>query len=237
MANNTKLAGIAHSKLRDAIGLVGIEVDQTRQLIAVRLVKHWSRTDLNKIAPDISRLWGKAPWHNTIIDMQVGDHVIQGLRRTAGLPVKVIQIKKKVSDPADIRRVRSLDLTEMTQFTLQQKMAHRIQFPRKPSENMKQLEMQISMFSEVTTEAGSVAYYAPGTELDDLTKALMLAIFAARPLIGDGTGKIIGGPITGDGGEISQQSIDEMFNYRGEPHKPRRFKNAGADNLINGLNF
>jgi len=51
-----RMVAIAHSKLRNAIGLVGIEVDPVKQEIQIRFAKEWSRDILNAIAPDIVEL-------------------------------------------------------------------------------------------------------------------------------------------------------------------------------------
>ena len=59
---------------------------------------------------------------------------------------------------------------------------------------MQELEHQVALFSEHTTEAGMVNYYAPGDELDNLTKALIIACFAARPFLHDSV-KVVGGPL------------------------------------------
>jgi len=121
-----KLVGMAHSKLRNSIGVVGIEVDPVKQECGVKMAYHWDRDNLNDIAPDMANLFEKFEWDNTIIDLSVGEHVIQGLRRASGLPIKVIFIKKKVADVTEIRRVKQLDLIEMVQFMLQLKQAHKL---------------------------------------------------------------------------------------------------------------
>ena len=119
--------------------------------------------------------------------------------------IRVIFIKKKVADVSEIRRVKSLDLIEMVQFMLQLKQNHQIQFVGAPSKTMIELEEQIALYAEKTTEAGGVDYYAPGDELDDLTKALMLALFAARPFMQDSM-RIIAGPIRG----IREPTMEDM---------------------------
>jgi hypothetical protein len=212
--NKIKLVGIAHSKLRNAIGLVGITVDPVRQECSVNLAKHWDRNNLNDIGPEISDLFQKFEWSNTIIDLAVGEHIIQALRR-GGLPIKVIFIKKKVTDVSEIRRVKSLDLVEMVQFMLQMKQIHKIKFPKNPSPVMKELEDQIALYSEQTTEAGGINYYAPGDEMDDLTKALISAVFAARPMIQESI-EIIAGPL-----RTKEPDIEDLSRL-GEPTFRRR---------------
>lgn len=194
MTQTLKLVALAHSKHRNAIGLVGIEVDQIKQEISVRLAKQWPRNKINDIAPEVAEMYEKFQWFNTIIDFQVGDHVIQGLRRAGGMPIKIIHIQKKVKDKLEIERVKTMDIIEQTQFMLSIKLAHKLVFPEKPTTVMAELESQIAMFAEHKTEAGSIDYYAPGDEYDNLTKALIINCFAARPYM-QGSTKIIGGPL------------------------------------------
>lgn len=193
MTEKIKLAALAHSKLRNAIGFVGVEIDPIKQEIAIKLAKHWSRDEINQIPTDVAEMFEKYQWSNTIIDLAVGSHLIDGLKRAA-VPIKVIYIKKKVTDVSEIRRVKSLDLIEMVQYLLGLKLDHKLKFPRFPSKTMKVMEGQIAIYAEHTTEQGSVNYYAPGEEMDDLTKGLITVVFAARPYMSD-AGKIVGGPI------------------------------------------
>lgn len=204
MTLTVKLVGIAHSKLRNSIGAVGIEVNPVKQEILIKMVKRWPRDKINDIAPDIAVMYQKFEWSNTIIDMAVGEHLIQDFRRTSKLPIKIILIRKKLADGSEIRRVKKIDLIEMVQFMLQQKLIHKIKFPKNPSPEVKELEDQIALYAEKSTEKGGMDYYAPGEELDDLTKGLMLAVFAARPFMMDST-KIIGGPL-----RIKPPTIENM---------------------------
>ena len=215
MTKTVRLAGIAHSKLRNAIGFIGIEVDPVKQEIQVRFARHWDRKDLNKIAPEISELFEKFEWTNTIVDLQVGEHLIQGLKR-GGVPMKVIFIKQKVTDAAEIRRVKAMGLIEMVQFMLQLKLAHKIKFPKKPSKEIIELEEQIAIYSEHSTEAGGINYYSPGEELDDLTKALITVTFAARPMMQDSM-KVICGPIT-----KKPIKMEDVFSEVKQPKKRKR---------------
>ena len=191
---NIRIVGIAHSKLRNAIGMVGIEVDQTNLEIHVMLARHWTREQINQIAPDVAQLFKNHSWSNTIIDLRVGQSVIDGLKRAGDIPMKIIFIKKKVDDVSEIRRVKQLDLIEMVQFMLQLKLDHKLVFPKKPSETMQELESQIALYSEHTSEAGSVDYYSPGDELDNLTKSLIVACFSGRSYMQD-TFEVVGGAI------------------------------------------
>jgi len=194
MSRYIKFVALAHSKLRNAIGAVGIEVDPVKQEIYVKMAKNWERRQLNEIAPDLRNMYEKFEWFNTIIDVRVGEHVIQDLRRIAELPIKVIDIRPKVTDTGEIRRVKSLDLIEMVQYMLQLKLIHKILFPKNPTPAVTELEEQIALYAEHATEAGGINYYAPGDELDNLTKALMTGVFAARPYMSDSV-EIVCGPM------------------------------------------
>ena len=81
---------------------------------------------------------------------------------------------------------------------------------------MIELEEQIALYAEKSTEAGTMDYFAPGDELDDLTKGLMLAVFAARPFLQE-TLKIIGGPL-----KIKPPTMEDMANIIDPPPKRRK---------------
>lgn len=204
MPEKLKLVSLAHSKHRNAIGLVGIEVDAIKQEISIRLAKQWPRKNLNDIAPEVAEMYKKFQWFNTVIDFQVGDHVIQGLRRAGGMPIKIIHIQKKVKDHLEIERVRTMDIIEQTQFMLQMKLAHKLVFPTNPTKDMSELEAQVALFAEHKTESGGIDYYVPGDGFDNLTKALIIDCFAARPYMQAST-KIIGGPMVRHGRAEDQE--------------------------------
>ena len=60
---------------------------------------------------------------------------------------------------------------------------NRIKFPKKSNKDIDELKRQISIFSEIITEAGGVSYRAEGKEHDDTVMALMLACFIGRNFI------------------------------------------------------
>ena len=75
---------------------------------------------------------------------------------------------------------------------------------------MMDLMKQMEMFTEHVTEAGTVAYYAPGEELDCLPRALMMCCFAARNSLEHGVMPLIikqGGPED----ETAEQSFHNYF--------------------------
>jgi len=177
---NIKLAATAHSKHRNAIGLVGVEIDPKLKKVYVKLARQWSRSMISEIPNEISKLYIKVKWGDTYIDQQTGQHFISDLKRIHHIPLKIISTQKNLKDPDEIERIKIMDKIEMTQFMLSLRQNHQVEFPANPSDTMQELESQMPLYSEHKTEAGNVDYYAPGDEKDNLTKALLICCFAAR---------------------------------------------------------
>lgn len=182
-----RVAAITHSKLRNEMGLVGIEAIPAERRVYPRLVRQWPLDDVNRIPDDVYRLYNAFHWNPTYLDQLSGEYLIAGLRRLE-IPTQVITTQKNLKDPKMLRKVKVMDLIEMTELLRKLKMNGQIRFPTKPSANMQILEHEIPFFSKHTTEAGSVDYYAPGEEPDDLVRALMICCFAVRQYIGEGSG-------------------------------------------------
>lgn len=165
---------------------------------------------MNSIPKDIAALHSRIKWDNTIVDQQVGQHLIKSLEMALSNQVIVITTQKNLKDPENIELLKVMDITEMTQLTLSIKQDHRIQFPQKNhTEDMMDLMKQMEMFTEHVTEAGTVAYYAPGEELDCLPRALMMCCFAARNSLEHGDI-----PMIIKQGISSPESVEESFdNY------------------------
>ena len=72
---------------------------------------------------------------------------------------------------------------QMVLWLTQMFQNNRIKFPKKSNKDIDELKRQISIFSEVITEAGNVSYRAEGNEHDDTVMALILACFIARNFI------------------------------------------------------
>ena len=184
--NIISLAAIAHSKKRNAIGLVGVDIDIELKKVYVKLARQWPRTMINEIPYKIAELFEKIRWGNTYIDQLTGQHFITDLK-TRKMPLRIINTQKNLKEPDDIERIITMDKIEMTQFMVVLRQNHQVLFPDNPSKTMKELEDQMPLYSEHATEAGNVDYYAPGDEKDNLTKALLIDCFAARKYL---TGEI-----------------------------------------------
>ena len=119
-------------------------------------------------------------WDNTWIDQTTGEYLISELRKKYRVPVQVFTHQKMIKDGKLIERVKQMDTVEMTEYLRKLIQEHRVRFPKDASRKARDLTDQLSYFSKHTTDAGSVDYYAPGGEQDDMVKALMTACFAVR---------------------------------------------------------
>lgn len=179
MKNDTIVA-FSHSKHRNAFGMVGIEVDEEKKIAFPRLAKQWDRKDINSIPNDVKNIYKKVQWTDTFVDQLMGQSLIRNIESEVEFVMHRITTQKNLKDPEDIEKIRVMDQIEMTQLLLSLKQDHKIQFPPNPTSTMSKLISQFELFTEHKTEAGNISYYAPGDELDNLTRALMICCFAAR---------------------------------------------------------
>ena len=207
MMTMTKRGAISYDKLRSHIGLVGIEIRSGDKNIYIKFIRQWRPDQINQLASDVAQLHEEFQWGDTYIEQESGEYLISMLKKEYNLPVKVISTQKKVKDPNDIERIKTMDKIEMTEFLRKLKLNGQLRFPKKPSPRMKQMEGQIEMFAKHTTEAGGIDYYAPGEEPDDLVKSLMIACFSVRNIIGISTSDII----THVGGGIGADVLRRQF--------------------------
>ena len=193
--DSLKSVGLMHSKHRNALGLVGVEIPYVNPIAQVRLARQWSRKDLHKAPAEIGAMYQKHRWHKTYMDQQSGQHLIQDIR-AVGVPISTIITQKDLKDPKGIEKVKIMDKIEMVQFMVMLIQQKKIKWSPRPSATMKELEEQFVMFIEHKTEAGSVDYYAPGDEFDNLTKAFMVSCFAGRKILSGDEGGVIAGPLS-----------------------------------------
>lgn len=190
---NEKITAISHSKHRNIIGFIGIEVD-TNLVVNVRLAKQWKRSQINDIPQEIEDAYAQIQWDKLYMDQSVGEHLIKDIQKHE-ISVDVITTKKNLNEPDDIERLLVMDKIEMTQLMLSLKLNHRIQFPVNPRKTMKEAINQVELFTEHKTEAGGIDYYSPGKEFDSLTKSLMICCFAVRNILAGDDGIPVMGPV------------------------------------------
>ena len=172
----------------------GTEAGQATAYVA--FARSWPRKELSQVAPDTLAYWTQVRWDMTAIDQLAGQHLIQELRGL-GVPVEPFAAQKDVKGDERSRQVKQvedliiMDKVEQVQFTIwlrQQDDPPGLRWPADPSPEMKGLEEQMAQYSEHKTEAGSVDYYAPGEERDEMVKALLAALFSVRMLLEKGRG-------------------------------------------------
>ena len=196
--NSVRMAAITHSKLRNEYGLVAVEVRIKERLIYPKLVREWPIESVNVIPGEVYNYYQLYRWAPTYVDQLSGEFLIAALKRL-GVPVKVITTQKNLKDSEPLQRVEVMDMIEGTELLRKLKINGQVRFPEKPTDNMKKLEAQLPFFAKHTTEAGSVDYYAPGAEPDALVRCMIMDVFGARKLIGEGSGggPTVAGPIGG----------------------------------------
>lgn len=188
----TTIVALSYTKLRTAFGVVGIEIDEIEKIAYVRLAKIWSRDDMNSIGADMKKMNDVVKWDMTFADQLIGQHLIRSIEQSLRHEVYTITTQKNLKDPENVELIKVMDMTEITQLTLSLKQDHQIQFPPdKKTKDMKDLIAQIEMFTEFTTEQGTVSYYAPGEEMDCLTRALMICIFGGRQILKSGLSALV----------------------------------------------
>lgn len=190
MKNDTIVA-FSHSKHRNAFGMIGIEIDEKKHVAYVRLAKQWDRADINSIPNDVNQIYKKVQWTDTFADQLIGQSLIRNIESKVEFIMHRITTQKNLKDPEDIEKIRVMDQIEMTQLLLSLKQDHKIQFPPNPTSTMLKLISQFELFTEHKTEAGNISYYAPGEELDNLTRALMICCFAGRHALQHGETPLI----------------------------------------------
>ena len=110
-----KVTALAHSKLRNELGFVGIEAVASEKKVYVKLARQWSLDDVTDIPKEISDLYDRFHWDNTLVAQSTGEYVIAALK-TRGLPVTVITTQKLVKDPKLLQDIKVMDKIEMTEF-------------------------------------------------------------------------------------------------------------------------
>lgn len=213
MAKDNLYASVSHSKHRNKIGIVIVEMND--KIAYPRYVREWERKEIKSIPGHVKMIHNKIQWNNTFADQAVGQHLIRDIESASNITINTINTQKNLKDPEGIELVEVMDLIEMAQFLYSLKINHQIQFPEHPSSSMRELFDQISKFTEFKTESGTMNYFAPGEEFDHLTRALMICCFAARTELQD----ISSGGIIQYGGakqRIEPDPFNDMFGDFGK---------------------
>ena len=190
-----KRASITYSKLREQLGLVGVETKKMPTKIAVlpKLARQWKVENIVKMVDDVVQLHEQMAWGDTYIEQESGEYLISLLKRE--IPIKVISTMKKVRDPKMLERIKIMDRVEMTEFLRMLKLNGQLLFPKKRSASMIRLEEQMPYWTKHVTEAGSIDYWSPGSEPDEQVRSLMVDCFSLRGVIENRSMEHVGGGI------------------------------------------
>jgi len=160
-------------KIRDSFFIVGTEIKNNK--LYVKLAIRRLGKAYKAVCTEFAKLSKKYNFDFNLIEANnTGQFVIEELNTVHHLNVIPVTTTANLKSEDKKRDVTVMDKNENVKWLLNMKSEHRIIFPESGSEDMEELKRQISIFSEHITEAGSVSYYAPGTEHDDGVMALLI---------------------------------------------------------------
>ena len=178
-----RIAGIDSGKRRDSFAFVGIEIKNNN--VYVIGCKTWLGRNYLEVENLIANIHDSKPFDYYSIEVNAsGEHVFEELKYRHRIPnVIPLFTTREVKDQSKINSGRILPKNQMTMWLSRMFQQNRIKFPKNSTKDIDELKRQISIFSEVITESGSVSYRAEGQEHDDTVMALMLACFIGRNFI------------------------------------------------------
>ena len=178
-----RIAGLDSGKKKDSFAFVGIEIKNNN--IYVIGVKTWLGRNYLEVENLISEIHDTTPFNYYVVEINnTGEHVFEELKYRHKIPNVIPTFTtREVKDQSKINTGRVMPKNQMAVFMQQMFQSNRIKFPKKSNKDIDELKRQISIFSEVITEAGQVSYRAEGNEHDDTVMALMLACFIGRNFI------------------------------------------------------
>ena len=183
-----RIAGLDSGKKKDSFAFVGIEIKNDN--IYVIGVKTWLGRNYLDVENLIAQIHNQKPFDYYSVEINnTGEHVYEELKYHHRIPnVIPVFTSREVKDQSKINQGRTMPKNQMVLWLTRMFQNNRIKFPKKSNKDIDELKRQISIFSEVITEAGNVSYRAEGNEHDDTVMALMLAIFIGRHYIKNNEG-------------------------------------------------
>ena len=183
-----RIAGLDSGKKKDSFAFVGIEIKNNN--IYVIGVKTWLGRNYLEVENLISEIHDTTPFNYYVVEINnTGEHVFEELKYRHKIPNVIPTFTtRETKDQSKINTGRVMPKNQMVVWMSRMFQANRIKFPKKSNKNIDELKRQISIFSEIITEAGNASYRAEGNEHDDTVMALMLACFIGRNFIKGGDG-------------------------------------------------
>ncbi|MCH9657197.1 hypothetical protein K0U27_00645 [archaeon] len=197
MTNNIKILSGDPGKIRDSFFIVGTEIKQNK--LYVRLSVRRQGRAYKQVCAEYAAISKKHGFKFNLIEANnTGQFVIEELEQVHHIPVIGVTTTKDIKDEKKKNVVERMDKNENVKWFLNMKAEHRIIFPTDEncSADMLELKRQIAIFAEHKTEAGSVSYYAPGSEHDDGVMALLINCQKAKQYLKvGGKGSYVGGQL------------------------------------------
>lgn len=190
MSNNIKILSGDPGKIRDAFFIVGTEI--TNDKLYVRLAIQRKGRAYKQVCEEFADISRKHNFTFNLIEANnTGQFVIEELQQVHHISVIGVTTTKDIKDEKKKNKVERMDKNENVKWFLNMKAEHRIIFPtdKNCSADMLELKRQIAIFAEHKTDAGSVSYYAPGSEHDDGVMALMINIQKVKQYLKPGGGR------------------------------------------------
>jgi len=178
-----RIAGLDSGKKKDSFAFVGIEVRNNN--IYVIGVKTWLGRKYIEVENLVSEIHDSKPFNYYVVEINnTGEHVFEELKYRHKIPNVIPTFTtRETKDQSKINSGRVMPKNQMVVWMARMFQNNRIKFPKKSNKDIDELKRQISIFSEIITEAGGVSYRAEGHEHDDTVMALMLACFIGRNFI------------------------------------------------------
>jgi hypothetical protein len=182
-------------KHRDAFAEVVTEISEDKTKLRVKGAKRWTnQSGLSvhgmgafylSVERELAAQHEKKPFHRFILEINnTGSHVFEILKYQHKLPVIPVTTTRELRDEKKKFDLERMDKNDTVATALRWKQSGVLLFPEKPTSEISELERQLSIFSQHTTEGtGNVSYRAEGSEHDDLVMALLLNIHYARRVI------------------------------------------------------
>ena len=178
-----RIAGIDSGKRKDSFAFVGVEIKKDN--VYVIGVKTWLGRNYLDVENMIADVHDTTPFDYYVVEINnTGEHVFEELKYRHHIPNVIPTFTtRETKDQSKINTGRVMPKNQMVVWLARMFQNNRIKFPKKSNKDIDELKRQISIFSEVITEAGQVSYRAEGNEHDDTVMALMLACFVGRNFI------------------------------------------------------
>ena len=193
LSQGIRLCGIDPAKMRDAFGLVVIDiVDNSINVVAA---KQWFRTEYLKVESDIRDIVDKLQIQKVFLETNnTGTHVLEVLKKYT-VPVYPISTVSKITDVKKIQSGKVMSKADIVAYTLILLQENRLIFPTPKSHDMQELINQFGVFQESITPSGLPSYSGPSNTHDDLVMALLIAIHGSRRWLDKGKLTMSLGPL------------------------------------------